>query len=134
MVLAVGADGVAGVAELADAFGIFPGHAADDEEGRLHALRGEDFQHLVAVVRQRAVIEGQHHLVIFQRQRFGILHGADARMLARVDHQGSRGAERVGMARAIGGRGGLRGDAGQQTKAQGRRTARSGRQPIPYRS
>ena len=39
MVLAVGADGVAGVAELADAFRIGSRHLADHEEGRLHALR-----------------------------------------------------------------------------------------------
>jgi hypothetical protein len=74
------------------------------KEGRLDALRGENFQNLVAVARQRPVIEGQHHLMIFERQRFGILHGADAGMLAGIDHQGSRGAERIGMAGAIGGR------------------------------
>ena len=35
--------------ELADAFRSGLGHAADDEEGRLDALRGENVQHLVAV-------------------------------------------------------------------------------------
>ena len=105
MILAVGADGMAGVAELADAFRKGLGHAADVEEGRLDALRGENFQNLIAVARQRAVVERQHHFVILQRQRFGILHGADARVLAGIDHQRSRGAERVGMAGAIGGRG-----------------------------
>ena len=71
MVLAVGADGMAGVAQLADAFRIRLGHAADDEEGRLDALRGENLQNLIAVARQRPVVEGQHHFVILQRQRFG---------------------------------------------------------------
>jgi hypothetical protein len=28
------------------------------------------------------------------------LHGADSRMFARIDHQGTRGADRVGMAGA----------------------------------
>ena len=42
MVLAVGADGMAGVAQLADAFRKGLGHAADLEEGRLDALRGEN--------------------------------------------------------------------------------------------
>jgi len=46
-----------------------------------------------------AVVEGQHHLVIAQRQRLGILHGADAGMLARIDHQRARGADRVRIGR-----------------------------------
>ena len=87
MVLAVGADGVAGVRDLADPFRIGIGLTADDEEGRLDALLGENRQHLVAVFRQRAVIEGQHHLVIGERQRLRILHGADPRMFFWVDHQ-----------------------------------------------
>src|SRR3954451_8861644 len=33
MILAVGADAVAGIADAADAFGKAPRHAADDEEG-----------------------------------------------------------------------------------------------------
>ena len=93
-------------------------HPADREEGRLDALRGEDLQDLIAVARQRTVVERQHHLVISERQRFGILHGADPRMLAGIDHQGSRGAERVGMAGTIGGRRRLCGDAGQQSQRQ----------------
>lgn len=73
----------------------------DGEEDRLDAIIGEDLQHLVAVAGQRPIIEGQDHLVIPERQRLGILHGADSRMFARIDHQGTRGADRVGMAGAI---------------------------------
>ena len=62
----------------------------------LDAIGRENVQHLVAVFRQRAVIERQHHLVIFERQRLGILHGADERMRARVDHDGARRAEASG--------------------------------------
>ncbi len=80
---------MAGVAELADAFRIGLGHAADLEEGRLDAFRGENFQNLITVMRQRSVVERQYHLVILQRQRFGILHGADAGMLPGIDHQRS---------------------------------------------
>ena len=80
---------MAGVAELADAFRSGLGHAADDEEGRLHALRGKNVQNLIAVARQRPVVEGQHHLVVPERQRFCILHGADAGMLPGIDDQGS---------------------------------------------
>ena len=132
MILAVGGDGVAGVADLAHAFRIGLGLTADQEEGRLHALGGQDFQNPVAVARQRPVVEGQHHLAIRERQRFGILHGADAGMLARIDHQGSRGAERIGMAGAIGGQCGRRGDAGEQPQAQRRSGAE--RQPTHHQS
>ena len=97
------ADGVPGGGKLAYAFRIGPGLLADGEEGRFHALICEDLQHLVAVAGQRPVIEGQHHLMIPERQRLGILHGADPRMLARIDHEGARGADRIGMAGAIGG-------------------------------
>ncbi len=104
MILGVGADAVTGVAEFADAFRIGSGHAADGEEGRLYALRRENSQNLIAVTRQRSVIERQHHLVIPQRQRFGVLHGTDPGMLPRIDHQDSRGAERIRIAGAIGAR------------------------------
>ena len=109
----MGADAVAGRDQLADAFRIGLRHPADLEEGCLHALRGEDVENLVAVARQRAVVEGQHHLVIPQRQRLGILHGADARMLARIDHQRARSPDRVGMAGTIGRLGPIGGGAGQ---------------------
>ena len=123
MVLAVGADGVAGVAQLAHAFRIGVGLLADQEERRLDAVGGENLQDLVAVFRQRTVVEGQHHLMIPERQRFRILHGADDGMCARIDHERARRADRVGMAGAIGGRRGRRG-SGTQAADTGEKRAR----------
>ena len=74
-------------------------------------------ENLVAVVRQRPVVERQHHFVIVQRQRLGVLHGADARVLQGIDHQRSRGAQRTRIAGTIGGRRHLRGDADEQPQA-----------------
>src|SRR5262249_9893720 len=70
----------------------------DHEERRLHAFGGERVEDAVGVGRQRAVVEGQHHLVVVERQRLAILHGADARMLVRVDGDGAAHAERAGRA------------------------------------
>ena len=89
MVLGVGRNGVAGVANLAHAFRIGFGLTSDQEEGRLGAMGGENGQNLVAVFRQRSVVEGQHHLTVFKRQRLVILHGADDGMGARIDHDGA---------------------------------------------
>src|SRR6266566_7049898 len=86
----MGGDGVAGGGELVHAFRIGARLLTDGEEDRLDAIIGEDLQHLVAVAGQRPIIEGQDHLVIPERQRLGILHGADSRMFARIDHQGTR--------------------------------------------
>jgi len=90
----------------------------DHEEGRLHALRGENIQNLVAVFRQWTVVEGQHDLAILERQRFTVLHGADQAMLFGVDHQRARGAERLGMAGAIAGTGGAGRDGGEKSQYQ----------------
>ena len=89
MVLGVGGHRVAGIAHLAHAFRIRVGLASDQEEGRLRAVGGENVEDLVAVFRQRAVIEGQHHFMILERQRLGILHGADDEMGTRIDHDGA---------------------------------------------
>ena len=128
MILGVGGNRVAGIAHPAHAFRIGPGLRSDQEEGRLHALRGENIQHLIAVLRDRAVVEGQHHLMILQRQRLGVLHGADDGIFAWIDHDRARRAERVGMAGTIGGRRILRDnrcqDRCQDAKAQrGQHTA-----------
>src|SRR5205809_336292 len=84
--------------------------------GAVPSAGGEDVEDLVAVFRQRTVVEGQHHLMVRQRQRLGILHGADDVMFARIDHERARCADRLGMARAIGC---PRGGAAQQTKEEG---------------
>ena len=103
MMLGVGADGVAGVTHFAHHLRVGVRHLADDKEGRLDALRGEDIEDRFGVFRQRTVVEGQHHLMVIEWQRLRILHGADARMLGGIDHQRARGAERIGMAGAFGG-------------------------------
>jgi hypothetical protein len=86
MVLGVGGHCVAGVAHLAHAFGIAVCLTSDQEKGRLGAMGGENIEDLVGVFRQRTVIESQHDLVVFERQRLVILHGADDGMGARIDH------------------------------------------------
>src|SRR5436305_15150158 len=118
MILGMRAEAMAGFDQLANAFRIGLRHAADDEEGRLNALRGEDRKNLAAVARQRTVVKRQYHLVIPQWQGFGILHGPDAGMLAWVDHQRTRSAKRIAIAGALGGPGRMRSNAANQAQAQ----------------
>ncbi len=105
MVFAVRSDGVTGLAEAADAIRKLVRHPADDEERRLDAFGGQRLQHLIAVRRQRTIVEGEHDLVVFERQGLAVLHGADLGVLRRVDHQRARGTERIGIAGATVGAG-----------------------------
>ena len=82
------------------------GHAADHEERRLDAFVRQRRQHAVGVGRQRAVIEGEHHLAVAQRQRLPVLHLAEAGIVVRADGHDPADAERIGIAGA--GLGGLR--------------------------
>ena len=68
----------------------------------------------VGIGRQRAVVEGEHHFFIEKRKRLRIVHRANPAMLARIDHDGAAGAERVGAAGAFAGRG--RDDAAAQSQ------------------
>ena len=101
MVVAMRPDGVALVVHAPDHRGIIARHLADQEVGDLHALRGQRIENDVAIGRQRAVVEGDHHLMVVERQRLLVLHGADAAELARVDGEDAAGAERLRMARAL---------------------------------
>ena len=103
MVLAVGADGVALGEDAAGEVRIAAGHAADQEIVGLHAVLGQHVEHAVGVGRQRAVVEGQHDLLVLERQRTAVLHCADARKFARVDRHHPAGAERIRIAGTIGG-------------------------------
>ena len=103
MVLAVGADGVALGEDAAGEVGIAAGHAADQEIIGLHAMLGQHVEHAIGVWRQRAVVEGQHDLLVLERQRVGVLHRADAGKFARVHRHHPAGAERIRIARTIGG-------------------------------
>jgi hypothetical protein len=102
MVLAVVADDVAVGVDALEQVGIAARHPADDEVVGLHAMLGQHVQHAVGVGRHRPVVEGQHDLLVLQRQRLLVLHAADAREFVRVDRHHAAGAERVRIAGAIG--------------------------------
>ena len=102
MGIAMRADGMSGRMNLAHRLGIGLRHPPDEEEGRLDAFGSENVESAGGVGRQRAVVEGQHDLMVGERQRLGILHHPEADMLGRVDHQGAAGAERVRLSRAFG--------------------------------
>jgi hypothetical protein len=93
----------------AHGIGISLHHLADHEERGLHAFAGEQVEDAIGIGRQRAVVEGQHHLVVLERQRFIVLPAAQPRVLGRIHHQRATHAERV--RRAFGGA--RRPDAGQ---------------------
>src|SRR6266446_1132973 len=101
MAIAMSPDGVAGIADAPYRLGEIARHFADQEVGRLHAFVFEDVQHLGRAGRQRTVVEGEHDLVVFQRQALVVLHGAEPRMLGGIDHYGPAGAQRVGITGAI---------------------------------
>ena len=83
--------------------GVRQRHPADHKEGRLYAFAGKDIEDVIGAGRQRAVVEGEHHLMVFERQALAVLHAAEQGMLKRVDHDGAAGAERIRIARALGG-------------------------------
>ncbi len=78
--------------------GISLHHAADHEERGLHAFGGEQIEDAIGIRRQRTIVEGQHHLVIVERQRFPILPAANARVFVHVDYESAAYPERVGGA------------------------------------
>ena len=67
---------------LRTSVGMFGGGLADQEECREHAFLRERRQHLWRGRRPRPVVEGQHHLVILERQRLRKALQADAREVA----------------------------------------------------
>src|SRR5262247_2079575 len=114
MVLAVGADRMPRIIDAPDERRISACHVTDEEIGRLHAFRGERVEDGVRVRRDRAIVEGDDDLMVFERQRFRILHAADAGEVSRVDGENAAGAKRMRTtwARLRGGRG----NASNQTK------------------
>jgi hypothetical protein len=101
MILAVRTDGVSLVVNAAHRGGIGFGHFADQEEHRFDALRAQDIEHLVGIGRDRAVIEGQHDLMIGEWQRLLIIQRTEPLIFARVDGNNPAGADGVGMAWAV---------------------------------
>ena len=77
-------------------------HLADEEEGRLDAFGGEQVENAAGVGGQRAVVEGEHDLLVGERQRLGILHHPETDMFVRVDDQSAARPERVRLSRAFG--------------------------------
>ena len=67
MVLAVGADRVPGIVDAPDDGRVSARHFTDEEIGGLHALRGERIEDGVGVGRDRAIIEGNDDLMVFER-------------------------------------------------------------------
>src|SRR6185503_7199407 len=143
MVLAVGADRVAGIIDAPDDRRVGARHFTDKEIGGLHALRGERFEDGVGVGRDRAIIEGNDDFMVFERQRLRILHAADAGEVTRVDDENATGAKRIRIARAwlCGGRG----NASDKTKYNYQHathqetpdlapTASNGRRPTLWRA
>jgi hypothetical protein len=72
---------------------------ADHEEGGVNALVAQCLQH-GGGGRGRAVVEGQHDLLVVERQRLREALGADARILCGIDGEDARGPERP-RARAV---------------------------------
>jgi hypothetical protein len=97
MAEAVRSDGVAGFRNLAHPLGVGGSHLAYHEIRGLDALRREDLQDMLGVRGQGTIVEGQHHLMIGERQGVVITHGADQRHRGRIDHQGSVDPECVGV-------------------------------------
>ena len=101
MAFAMRADRVAFLVNPAHNGRIGASHFADHEIRRLHALRSEDVENLVGIGRQRAVIEGENDLFVVERQRVGILHVADPRILGGIEREHAARAERAGMSGTV---------------------------------
>ena len=75
------------------------GHSPHHEEGRAHALGLQRVEKLAGGSRKRAVIEGEHHLMVGERKRARIALEPDLEAALRADRQDPRGAERGFLAR-----------------------------------
>ena len=93
---------MAGGCNLAEDFRIVGGVLADREEDRLDAFVGERLEHRRSG-RPRAVVEGQHDLMIAQEVELLEMLEAEARPAGGVDLDRARDAERVRIV-AFGGR------------------------------
>src|SRR6516165_1284883 len=101
MVFAMRADRVAFLVDAAHNGGIGASHFANHEVRRLHALRSEDVENLVGIAWHRAIIEGENDLLVVERQRVGILHVADPRILGGIERKDTACAERTGMSGTV---------------------------------
>src|SRR6516164_7100526 len=101
MVFTMRADRVAFLVNAAHHGGISAGHFADHEVRHLHALRSENIEDFVGIGWYRAVIEGENDLLVVERQRVGILHVADPRILGGINRKDAARAERAGMSGTV---------------------------------
>src|SRR5579864_6931934 len=101
VVLAVRADGVAGLVDLAHHVGKGMRHFTDHEKCRLHALRGKRGEDLVGGRRQRSVVESEDHFLVAKRQCLRILQRADARKFAKSRDDYTTGADRIRISGAV---------------------------------
>ena len=108
--------------------------AADVEEGRAHALVGERLEHQRRRALVRAVVEGEDHFVVGERNRSGIGFQPDQQPALRPHFGDARSAELVGP--AFGRRGGVRRprrarEADEHATRRGRRS--DDRRRCPHR-
>jgi hypothetical protein len=74
---------------------VLGGRLSDQEERRAHAFLCQRRQDPRCRRRPRAVVEGQHHLVVLKRQGLRKALQSDARRLCGIDAKNTRGAERA---------------------------------------
>lgn len=73
---------------------------ADEKISRFHTLGGERVEDDVRVWRDRPVIEGDNHLMIFERQHLLVIQAADPIKFGWADSENAARAERVRIVRA----------------------------------
>ena len=68
---------------------------SDQKERRAHALSRQGRKDPRRRRRPWAIIEGQHHLMVVERQGLRKVFQSDARRVRRIDRENARGAERA---------------------------------------
>ena len=111
MVHRVRADGVTGLGDVVQDVGIAGGDLADREEDRLGAFGVERREDRRRAVGQRPVVERQHDLFRIEEVVHLVVLEAEAGAAGGVDLDDAGDAERIGIARAVGGFGGRGGRA-----------------------
>src|SRR5262245_23087683 len=98
MILTVRANSMTGIVDAPHDRGISLRHLADQEISGFYAMGGQRVENSVGVGWYRPIVESNHHLMIFQRQRLGVLHGADAAEIAEADFEHAGCAQGIRVA------------------------------------
>src|SRR5271166_3533737 len=106
MAPAVGADRVSCGCNLTHRLRIRCCHAANHEIRRFDTLCRQYLQDLLRMRRQRAVVEGDHNLMVVERQALVITHRADLRLSRWIDLKHTAHPEGIGVIAFRGMRGG----------------------------